>query len=156
MARGKHAIRAEAQSFDRIEAEVAELKMALTEAKADLSGERKEVRRLQAVEALFSQTKHLIVEVERLKKELTDVGAKNLVLNERLERWAEVLIADRNKEVVALNRDMWADLCEMGYVPDEFKTSRAARRNTRSGHAARKIFKMHQELEKAGVKIAKV
>ena len=150
MTKGKHALRAEVRTFENLNLEIAKLKTNLSTGKASLSKARREVLRLTAIEAVFDQTKDLIAEVDGLKRELADVQGKNFVLNVRLTRWAEVLIADRNKELLALNRDMWADLCELGYVHDEFKFSRVARRNTRSGHAARKIFKAHDELEKAG------
>ena len=141
MAKGKHAARAEARNLERLDSQVQGLRTQLAKAKIELSVSRKEVTRLQAIEGVFDTTKNVIAELEVTKRELADVHGKNLVLNERLKRWAEVLIADRNKELMALNRDMWADLCELGYVHDEFKNSRASRRNTRSGHAARKIFK---------------
>jgi hypothetical protein len=93
MAKGKHALRAEVRTFENLNLEIAKLKTNLSTGKASLSKARREVLRLTAIEAVFDQTKDLIAEVDGLKRELADVQGKNFVLNVRLTRWAEVLIA---------------------------------------------------------------
>ena len=60
MARGKYGARAEARSFENLQAEVAELKATLGKVKADLSDSRSEVIRLRAIEAVFDGTKDVI------------------------------------------------------------------------------------------------
>jgi len=88
MAKGKYGARAEARSFENLEAEVAELKATLKKAKADLSDSRSEVIRLKAIEAVFDGTKDVISELDSVKRELTEVQGNNFVFKVRLDRWA--------------------------------------------------------------------
>jgi len=136
MARGKHGVRAEARSFENLQAEVAELKATLKKAKANLSDSRSEVIRLTAIEAVFDGTKDVIAELDSVKRELSEIDGRNFVLKVRLDRWAGAIMKDSNREFLRLSPDLWADFVELGY----FGPVDGDNRNMRRAYATKGKF----------------
>ena len=136
MARGKHGVRAEARSFENLQAEVAELKATLKKAKANLSDSRSEVIRLTAIEAVFDGTKDVIAELDSVKRELSEIDGRNFVLKVRLDRWAGAIMKDSNREFLRLSPDLWADFVELGY----FVPVKGDNRNMRRAYATKAKF----------------
>ena len=136
MAKGKYGARAEARSFENLQAEVAELKATLGKVKADLSDSRSEVIRLKAIEAVFDGTKDVISELDSVKRELTEVQGNNFVFKVRLDRWAEAIMKESNREFLRLSPNLWADFVELGY----FKPVDGDNRNMRRAYNSKGKF----------------
>ena len=136
MVRGKHGVRAEARSFEKLQAEVAALKATLKKSKADLSDSRSEVIRLRAIESVFDGTKDVIAELDSVKRELSEVHGRNFVFKVRLDSWAEAIMKDSNREFLRLSPNLWADFVELGY----FEPVDGDNRNMRRAYATKGKF----------------
>jgi hypothetical protein len=136
MARGKHGVRAEARSFENLQAEVAALEATLKKSKADLSDSRSEVIRLRAIEAVFDGTKDVIAELDSVKRELSEVHGRNFVFKIRLDSWAEAIMKESNREFLRLSPNLWADFVELGY----FEPVDGDNRNMRRAYATKGKF----------------
>jgi len=136
MVRGKHGVRAEARSFENLQAEVAALKATLKKSKADLSDSRSEVIRLRAIESVFDGTKDVIAELDSVKRELSEVHGRNFVFKVRLDSWAEAIMKDSNREFLRLSPNLWADFVELGY----FEPVDGDNRNMRRAYATKGKF----------------
>jgi len=136
MVRGKHGVRAEARSFENLQAEVAALKATLKKSKADLSDSRSEVIRLSAIETVFDRTKDVIAELDSVKRELSEVHGRNFVFKVRLDSWAEAIMKDSNREFLRLSPNLWADFVELGY----FEPVDGDNRNMRRAYATKGKF----------------
>jgi len=149
VSKGKHAAKAENRNIVGLQSTIDSLQSQLAGMKGELHSARKEVARLRGLAHAIDNTKDLLVELRALKEELRDAQGKNFVLEDRLRRWAKVITAEQNREFVNVNRDMVADIVELGYWPEELVTNRASKRNTRTAEQTRKISNLQKAAKEA-------
>lgn len=151
MARGKHAALAENRNWSELQEKVKELEARLQFTKEALHNTQKENLRLRSIEQLVESEADVIAELQATRKELDDVYGKLLVRVERERRWASVMMAPENEQFLKVNRDLAADLVELGHWPNRLIKTRRQRRNTKTGKAVRKALNARAEREKQNV-----
>ena len=149
MPRGKHAVQAENRNVIGLQSTIDSLQRQLADLRVELTSARKEVMRLRGIAEAIENTKDLIAESQSLREELRHEQGRNFVLEDRLRRWAQVITAEQNRDFVVVNKDMIADIVELGYWPEELRNNRASKRNTKTAKQVRKISNLHKAAKEA-------
>ena len=149
MAKGKHAAKAENRNLLELHATIEGLQNRLAELKDEVDDDRKEIRRLKAIEAVFDDTKDVIAELSRVRKQKDELEGRNFVLQVRIDRWAKMMVEESNIEFLRLTPDFWSDLVELGYYTPKDDDPRWMKRS----YASKARFKKAADIGRNGGKV---
>jgi len=149
MARGKHAARSENRDWEALQNRLLKLEGELAVKKKALHDLQKDWLRLKSIEKLFDEKADVIKELQGVTAELDKANGQLLVHIERERRWARLMMDSANDEFLKINRDLLADLVELGYVPERLRETRTQRRNLKTRKSTETIWNAHREVEKA-------
>ena len=151
MSKGKYAQRAESRAVESLEAQLEAARKELAEQKEWAHSVKNEMLRLKNLENIFDGTRDLIAELEETRKELRASQDKHFVLSTRLDRWAKIMVHEENREFMNLNKDVLADLVELGYYPEGIAKQRSVRRRLTTPKLAKRQFEIAKEADNAQV-----
>jgi hypothetical protein len=136
MTKGKYKTRAENQEFANLQLALAKAEQEIAELKHTKQRLQKDLLRLSVLEKLVDESGNLSRRLMEAESKLSRVDMRNIILEERLQRWSKVFMNQRNIDEMLVPNEVFVDLADMGMLPVSVMNNRSHRRNLATAQKA--------------------